>query len=835
MTYTPTRSRHPALAVLLNLVGQLLLLTAIPLALWKLYGNPIPKRIPSWEQIQFDWRGIQAQPSQLAWPILTVIADILWIVWAWYAISLAFKLLWILIRLPHAILTGTLSSISPALAFRALSLSALATHPPTPVHTANAATAPATPTPIHPAPTDPRPQAAGTATTVDVVEPGDNLWDLAEHYYHHGEDWHEIYDANQGAAQPDGQHLQNPDLIQPGWHLVIPTIPAPGTGAPNPAANGAGPADPAPHGPATAPPTPNRAPGRPAPAPAHTAPHTAPARQPGGAARPAPERPHTVGYALPEDAGYIGITLITSIAAAVAILRARNRRRGLPREHEVPDLAGHLAAVHSAAVSADHYGYRPDEHPGQTPPPLLTDPPSRPVLGTSQNPQRETALDLDRLPGPLVLTGPGAHDAARALAINTLASQGRTLHTDPELTSELLGTPGAPDQPGWLTTTEPEPDTGEHTEQPATTHIRAPRTGIDYPPGTVLLGRPEQAQDATVLDLDADGTLRAASGTDEADRYTGTRLHTLTRDAAAELYTALHETHPAPTEPPDAQAEDAAPNEAGDPAPGEHAAASNSNADPRALTTTPLILRLLGDPDILGPSGTTTPIASEQATSLLTILALHPDGIRTRELRALEWPNTTDGRPSRTTSSRAITRIRERLHKALTTTTETGDPVQFDNTSQTYRLNPAVVTTDLALIQHLTQHAETAEHEQKLTLLTQAASLYRGPLASSLDDHRRDWLTTARYTALNDAAALHLRIADLAADTEPATAAHHIRQLADIAPEDRDTVTTGLKICQRLKDPKLASHLYQRHRNALHATNDKPDPAVTQLARAVRG
>jgi len=60
MTITPTRSRHPALAALLNLTGQLVLLTAIPLALWKLSATPIPKRMPSWEEIQFDWRGIEA-------------------------------------------------------------------------------------------------------------------------------------------------------------------------------------------------------------------------------------------------------------------------------------------------------------------------------------------------------------------------------------------------------------------------------------------------------------------------------------------------------------------------------------------------------------------------------------------------------------------------------------------------------------------------------------------------------------------------------------------------------------------------------------------------------
>jgi len=411
------------------------------------------------------------------------------------------------------------------------------------------------------------------------------------------------------------------------------------------------------------------------------------------------------------------------------------------------------------------------------------------------------------------LTGPGAIGAARAIAISTLATEGHTLHTDPGLTGELLGTPHAPDQPGWLASKPPDDETaGDRTQQPpATTAIRIPQPGTDYPPGTVLLGNPE-TQDATVLDVETDGTLRSTSGTG-ADQYTGTRLNTLTRTAAAELYTE-HAARPGQL---------------------EHPAPPTAATDPRALTTTPLILRVLGEPDILGPTGTPTAIDTEQATALLTLLALHPDGIRGRELRALEWPHATDNRPARVTVSRAITRIRERLRNALTGTPEAVDPVEYDNTGQTYRLNPAVITTDLALIRHFNHYAETAEQDQKLTLLTQAATLHRGQLAPRLDDRHRDWLTTARYNALTDAATLHLRIADLAADTDPEATAHHLRQFANLTPDDHDMVTAGLRICQRLKDPGLASHIYQRHKDALRRVKENPDPAVTQLARAIRG
>ena len=434
------------------------------------------------------------------------------------------------------------------------------------------------------------------------------------------------------------------------------------------------------------------------------------------------------------------------------------------------------------------------------------------------------------------MTGPGAIGAARAIAISTLATEGHTLHTDPGLTGELLGTPHAPDQPGWLASKPPDDETaGDRTQQPpATTAIRIPQPGTDYPPGTVLLGNPE-TQDATVLDVETDGTLRSTSGTG-ADQYTGTRLNTLTRTAAAELYTALREAQPAPVAEPDQdRAESETAEHAARPGQLEHPAPPTAATDPRALTTTPLILRVLGEPDILGPTGTPTAIDTEQATALLTLLALHPDGIRGRELRALEWPHATDNRPARVTVSRAITRIRERLRNALTGTPEAVDPVEYDNTGQTYRLNPAVITTDLALIRHFNHYAETAEQDQKLTLLTQAATLHRGQLAPRLDDRHRDWLTTARYNALTDAATLHLRIADLAADTDPEATAHHLRQFANLTPDDHDMVTAGLRICQRLKDPGLASHIYQRHKDALRRVKENPDPAVTQLARAIRG
>ena len=81
------------------------------------------------------------------------------------------------------------------------------------------ATAPATPSPGS--------RAAPPPAPAYVVQPPhggyfDSLWAIAERYLGDGQRWGEIYQLNEGLEQPGGRALTRPELIRPGWRLLLP-------------------------------------------------------------------------------------------------------------------------------------------------------------------------------------------------------------------------------------------------------------------------------------------------------------------------------------------------------------------------------------------------------------------------------------------------------------------------------------------------------------------------------------------------------------------------------------------------------------------------------------
>jgi hypothetical protein len=97
-----------------------------------------------------------------------------------------------------------------------------------------AATPPIAPAAEQPAPA-PAPAPVKTITVTHTVTVGENLWDIAQHYYGDGTRDIDIFQASTGTVQDDGAHLTNPNVIRPGWKLSVPGIAAPAVPAPTPA------------------------------------------------------------------------------------------------------------------------------------------------------------------------------------------------------------------------------------------------------------------------------------------------------------------------------------------------------------------------------------------------------------------------------------------------------------------------------------------------------------------------------------------------------------------------------------------------------------------------
>ncbi|MGW9452461.1 LysM peptidoglycan-binding domain-containing protein [Streptomyces sp. NPDC055632] len=103
----------------------------------------------------------------------------------------------------------------------------------------------------------PEPPARPTGASAYTVRGGDTLWKVAEDQLGDGERYEELFEANEGARQPDGSRLTDPDEIQAGLTLTLPPAAAPpktpGTATPPPASS---PTDDRPAGPDATPPVP---------------------------------------------------------------------------------------------------------------------------------------------------------------------------------------------------------------------------------------------------------------------------------------------------------------------------------------------------------------------------------------------------------------------------------------------------------------------------------------------------------------------------------------------------------------------------------------------------
>jgi len=163
------------------------------------------------------------------------------------------------------------------------------------------------------------PQATVGAPDVKevVARPGDTLSELARAHLGDAGLWPTVAAATVPITQPDGQHLSNPNQLQVGWTVAIPSA-AP-TAAPAPPAPPTTPPAPPPsvQQPPAAP-TPQRAPA--------PGPETPPARQ----ATPVSATPVNAGWATLSTYGAVGGLLAAGVLAALGTRRLVQSRRRRP-------------------------------------------------------------------------------------------------------------------------------------------------------------------------------------------------------------------------------------------------------------------------------------------------------------------------------------------------------------------------------------------------------------------------------------------------------------------------------------------------------------------------
>ena len=847
------------------------LLAGLPYGLARFTGSPLPRNWPGWQQVQ---RFFASPLSDDA--IIRFLADAAWLLWAVFAVSLVIELIAVTRGQP----APRLPAIAPAQALAAALVGATmmtALHVPRagtrtapPLHAAltSATTLSA---PLVPGRTAQLAAASGTAgraasgdsaaqarPKVYRVKEGDDLWDIADRFLGDAEEWHEIYQLNAGKPQPDGRALTDPNLIIPGWVLLIPQpasghAPAPHPGRPGTTAPGGGRTpEPSPRPSRTAEPSPRPSPSaQPTVRPSQTSP-TRPSA--GGSSASHAAHPGRVAVRLPSGA-LIGIAVAVMVAAALTLAAVQRRRRYRPRpgppstlRPDTPPLPEVISALRRAARpplpaagpeagdqdAADPYldlyearpgldadgdgaaapGKDPDSvpQPGPEHPARRELPPGTIPIGIRGD-GAEAAVDLAAL-GGLGLDGPGAEPAARAILAALLAQ------APPAGTGLPAAIIPAADAARLLPGTEPAaipglavPGTLEAAlgELEALQLTLARLSGADDDladagpapgaagPGVTLIAATEPGPArrlAGILDagrrtgtaavllgtwpagvtcqVAADGTVTAvAPPNPDLD---GTRLFTLAAAEAAAIAGVLQEARGSPpasrpgppaSTPADGQrpqaaqrapriryltAPEAPPRPARLPTPAPAPPASPAAAaEPEPGTPPPppgdrpVQLALLG-PLRITAAGQEVSGGMRKARELLAFLAVHhPDGTSGDVISEALWPESDPGRAARQRNL-ALRKAREMLRTAA----GLPEPMWILNASGRYRLDPALIGTDLEAFGEALEQARTASGDTRLAACRRAVGLYRGELAEGTGyEWAEPYAETARRRALD--------------------------------------------------------------------------------------
>ena len=234
------RSPGTALRGVTALLTLIILVAGLPIVLYRLGGDPLPRHIPAWHHIS-----ALLLHRDNGTVFLGAVRDLSWIAWAAFTAAVAVEAQAALRgrRAPRLRLLGIQNAASwlvavAALAFSSQPAAVLATTQPAAVAVSSPHPSPPAARPSPPAP--PPAQASIDAAAAQPLAPqvmsmgfyhmvtvrgGDCLWTIAQRYLGDGERYHEIVRLNLGHPMGDGQVFTDPSVVWPGWVLQLPASP----------------------------------------------------------------------------------------------------------------------------------------------------------------------------------------------------------------------------------------------------------------------------------------------------------------------------------------------------------------------------------------------------------------------------------------------------------------------------------------------------------------------------------------------------------------------------------------------------------------------------------
>ncbi|SNS98988.1 LysM domain-containing protein [Asanoa hainanensis] len=796
-------------------------LVGIPVALALVAGWPVPSTLPTGREIL----DALSQPDLLTEQnFLKTAAGLVWLMWGLSVAYTAYVLAAVarprqrripVPRLVRRVVTGLVGSISVAATGQAAAIAA-------PAVTAPAAPELELPNQVAAEPqpsTDPAagstPTAQSSPTPYRVVR-GDTLWDLAEDRLGDGQRWDDIYDLNKGRRQPDGQALRDPDLIQPGWRLMIPSAPAedvtPTPTSPKESTEDPRPTPPEPPTPAQAAPTPS----------AH-----AEARRDVHVTRTDDE-----GVEL-SDGSWIPWTLVGGLATVTAAVWAQRRRRYSGKDAEnLPTMPAPALVAIDRVAARDRKQHSDDR----------------------RVPADSSATSSMPLSGVSALVGDGGLGVARSALVATLAVAS-TDHT--ELRGEvvtdraslvaMLG-PAAGVLGGWARLHVAadvyeaagiletrllhrarilESQTSEEPPPPLLFICAAPQQpdrgrlsaildqGRPLGASALLLG--EWSADETIT-VSSDGTVRGSDGRPPS------RLAVLTVRAANEAINALREAQTGETAGAPASVDLVplvAPRalEAATAAP---AIVAVSAADQPAAKAR---LRVLGSPGIDDITEPGRPLRAK-ALEVAVLLACHPDGLTTRDIGEHVEPDAK----LKQADERVHTNV-SNLRQVFGRAAGKRSDAYVVRTSGRYRLDRVSVDVDLWELRDLLRNAATANHGKRRRLLEAACELYTEPLAAS---SLYDWIQPHREAVRRWGTEAHLQLGELLLAEDPAAASALLDKAIKLDRFNEALYRLAMRARHALNDTDSVDTLLRALARALAEIDAKPAQEITQLARQLQ-